>query len=37
MKKVLKFVNVQGGVDSDVMDVTGDLVDTPYERATRAA
>ena len=37
MKKVLKFVNVQGGVDSNAMYVTGDLVDTPYEQATRAA
>ena len=31
MKKSFQFVNVHGGVDSDVTDVTSDLVRAPYE------
>ena len=31
MKKSFQFVNVHGGVDSDVNDVTNDMVRAPYE------
>ena len=39
MKQTFQFVNVQGGVDSDVgmVDVTASLVNTPYEVAASAA
>ena len=31
MKKLFQFVNVHGVVDSDVNDVTNDLVRAPYK------
>jgi hypothetical protein len=39
-KKHFQFVNVQGGVDSDVcgvLDVTTALINTPYECVAKAA
>ena len=31
MKKTFQFVNVQGGVKSDVVDVTEVMINSPYE------
>ena len=31
MKKDFQFVNISAGVDAEMVDVTSDLVDTPYE------
>ena len=36
-KKHFQFVNVQGGVDSDVRDITEALILSPYEVAASAA
>ena len=33
MKRNFQFVNVQSGVDSDVVDRTPDLLKAPYERS----
>ena len=31
MKKTFQFVNVRGGVDFDVMDVTDVMINSPYD------
>ena len=37
MKKSFKFVNVHGGVDSDIHEVTQQMIDSPYEVCTSTA
>ena len=37
MKKTFKFVNVHGGVDADIVEVTEAMIASPYEVCASAA